>query len=132
MIEVNINTSSLIDGFLDSFIVPILPDMVENRIGLDHSYTQTVTSWLLGQNAIVSLVLRIPLGHFADKSSSKMSWLLWALVASLLGTVCTALAPSRKLNPKRSIPRSWWTNGDQSLCFSRLDWCRPFQKLSSG
>ncbi|KAE8378976.1 major facilitator superfamily domain-containing protein [Aspergillus bertholletiae] len=82
------------DSFLSSFIAPIVPHMVENRAGLDPSYTQTVTSWLLAENAMVSVILRIPVGHFADKSASKLKWLLWALVASFLGTICISLETS--------------------------------------
>lgn len=74
--------------------------MVERRAGLDPSYTQSVTSWLLAESAIVNIILRIPVGHFADKSASKLKWLLWALVASLVGTVCIALASSRMSKAK--------------------------------
>lgn len=77
--------------------------MVENRAGLDPSYTQSVSSWLLAENAVVSVILRIPFGHFADKSASKLNWLLWALVASLFGTICTAMESSRMFKTRTPV-----------------------------
>ncbi|KAI9371740.1 major facilitator superfamily domain-containing protein [Aspergillus egyptiacus] len=79
------------DTFLSSFIVPILPYMLEQRLGLDPAHTQTLSSGLLSGSAAVSVAVRIPLGHFADRSVSKRSWLLWALVIALVSTVFVAL-----------------------------------------
>ncbi|KAF7595395.1 hypothetical protein BBP40_006389 [Aspergillus hancockii] len=82
------------DTFLYSFIVPILPYMIEDRLHLHPSYTQSVSSWLLAETAAVSVVVRLPLGHFADKSACKRNWLLSALVLALLSALCVALGTS--------------------------------------
>ncbi|OQD84367.1 hypothetical protein PENANT_c013G06320 [Penicillium antarcticum] len=82
------------DTFLNSFIVPILPYMLENRISLDPSRTQSIITWLFFESAAVSVVLRMPLAHFADKSASKRKWFMWALVIALTGTIATAASSS--------------------------------------
>ncbi|KAJ5523187.1 hypothetical protein N7513_012731, partial [Penicillium frequentans] len=78
------------DTFLASFIVPILPYMLEARIGLDPSRTQRTISWLLAENAAVDVIVRIPLAHFADKSTSTRGWLLSALGIIMINTAATA------------------------------------------
>ncbi|KAJ5552257.1 hypothetical protein N7494_001635 [Penicillium frequentans] len=78
------------DTFLASFIVPILPYMLEVRIGLDPSRTQRTISWLLAENAAVDVIVRIPLAHFADKSTSTRGWLLSALGIIMINTAATA------------------------------------------
>ncbi|KAJ5114093.1 hypothetical protein N7456_002627 [Penicillium angulare] len=90
-------TALFTDTFLASFIVPILPYMLEGRIGLDPSRTQSMTSWLLAQNAAVSVIIRIPLAHFADKSPSKRKWFIWALVIAIVSTLATAAGTSLPL-----------------------------------
>ncbi|KAB8232380.1 major facilitator superfamily domain-containing protein [Aspergillus alliaceus] len=72
------------DTFLTSFIVLILPYIIESR----------ASSWLLAESAAVSVIVRIPLGHLADKSTSTRNWLLWALVIALLSSITIALGPS--------------------------------------
>lgn len=83
-----------IDTFLSSFIVPILPYMLEGRIGLDSHRTQSMSSWLLAESAAVSVIVRMPLAHFADKSVSKRNWFLWALVLAFVSTIATAFGSS--------------------------------------
>ncbi|KAJ5758079.1 uncharacterized protein N7511_006773 [Penicillium nucicola] len=82
------------DTFLNSFIVPILPYMIEDRISLDPSRTQSIITWLFFESAAVSLLLRMPLAHFADKSTSKRKWFMWALVIALTSTIATAASSS--------------------------------------
>ncbi|KAJ6092710.1 hypothetical protein N7486_007999 [Penicillium sp. IBT 16267x] len=82
------------DMFLASFIVPILPYMLEGRAGLDPSHTQRTISWLLAVNAAVDIIVRIPLAHFADKSTSSRGWLLSALGIILFSTIATASGSS--------------------------------------
>ncbi|KAI9044652.1 major facilitator superfamily domain-containing protein [Aspergillus affinis] len=88
------DTIVVTDTFLASFIVPIVPYIVEDRLGLNPRYTQSISSWLLAENTAVSVVVRMPLAHYADQSASKRSWLLWALVICLISTIATAFAPS--------------------------------------
>ncbi|RHZ45547.1 putative MFS multidrug transporter [Aspergillus thermomutatus] len=82
------------DTFLYTFLVPILPYVVEDRLGLDASLTQRISFALLSESALVAVVLNPFIGHYADKSASKRVWLLTALVAALLGSVYLALATS--------------------------------------
>ncbi|KAJ6175578.1 hypothetical protein N7485_002492 [Penicillium canescens] len=82
------------DTFLASFIVPILPYMLEDRISLDPSRTQSMTTWLLFENAAVSVCIRLPLAHFADQSTSKRKWFMSALVIALSSTIATAFSSS--------------------------------------
>ncbi|KAJ5933437.1 hypothetical protein N7454_005766 [Penicillium verhagenii] len=85
------------DTFLASFVVPILPYMLEGRVGIDPSRTQTTISWLLAENAAVSVIIRMPLAHFADKSTSTRGWFLWALGIALASTIATAFGSSLAL-----------------------------------
>ncbi|KAF7118905.1 hypothetical protein CNMCM5793_008541 [Aspergillus hiratsukae] len=82
------------DTFLYTFLVPILPYVVEDRLGLDSSLTQRISFALLSESAAVAVVLNPFIGHYADKSASKRVWLLSALVAALLGSAYLALATS--------------------------------------
>jgi len=84
----------LIDSFLYTFVVPILPYMIETRIGLDPEYTQRVSFALLSQSAFVSVIASPIIGHYADKSSTKRVWLLSSLVVCLVGTFALAVATS--------------------------------------
>ncbi|KAJ5920886.1 hypothetical protein N7466_009212 [Penicillium verhagenii] len=85
------------DTFLASFVVPILPYMLEGRVGIDPSRTQRTISWLLAENAAVSVIIRMPLAHFADKSTSTRGWFLWALGIALASTIATAFGSSLPL-----------------------------------
>ncbi|KAJ5745041.1 major facilitator superfamily domain-containing protein [Penicillium manginii] len=68
--------------------------MIEDRLGLDASVTQSASSQLLAVTAAINVFVRIPMAHFADKSSSKRSWLLWALAISFVNTLLTAFGNS--------------------------------------
>ncbi|KAE8148885.1 major facilitator superfamily domain-containing protein [Aspergillus avenaceus] len=82
------------DVFLYTFIVPILPYILETRLGLDVSLTQRMSFTLLAESAIASLVCSPFIGHFSDKLSSKKMLLLASLAAALLSTIVLALATS--------------------------------------
>ncbi|RHZ68361.1 hypothetical protein CDV55_107787 [Aspergillus turcosus] len=82
------------DTFLYTFLVPILPYVVEDRLGLDSSLTQRISFALLSESAAVAFLLNPFIGHYADKSASKRVWLLTALVAALLASAYLALATS--------------------------------------
>ncbi|GAB1197571.1 hypothetical protein APSETT444_006869 [Aspergillus pseudonomiae] len=84
-----------IDVFLYTFIVPILPYILENRLGLDVSLTQRMSFALLALSAVASLVCSPFIGHYADKMSSKKILLLGSLAAALFSTVILAMATSR-------------------------------------
>ncbi|KAI9925444.1 hypothetical protein MW887_005825 [Aspergillus wentii] len=82
------------DTFLYTFLVPILPYVLESRIGLDVSLTQKLSFALLSESAGISVLLSTPVGHLADKLGSKRGLLLWALVIALGSTLCIALSMS--------------------------------------
>lgn len=91
----NSSSGLSIDTFLFSFLNPILPYVIENRLGLDASYTQTVSSLLLAESAGVSVLISAPLGHYLDKSASRRMCLLWALVITMFSSITIALSTSR-------------------------------------
>lgn len=83
-----------LDTFLYTLVVPILPYMLEYRLGLNSSLLQTVSFWLLAETAGISVLLSIPIGHYADRIGTKRLWLLWALWIALVSTLGVALATS--------------------------------------
>lgn len=83
-----------LDTFLYTLVVPILPYMLECRLGLDASLLQTMSFWLLAETAGISVLLSIPIGHYADRIGTKRLWLLWALGIALVSTLGVALATS--------------------------------------
>lgn len=82
------------DTFLYTFIVPILPYMIEVRIGLDPDYTQRMSFALLSQGAFISVIASPFIGHYVDKSGTKRVWLLSSLVVCLVGTFALAVSMS--------------------------------------
>lgn len=87
-------TALFTDVFLIGFVVPILPYMVEDRIGQDPSITQTVTFALLAETALVAVIASPLVGHIADRFRDKKSLLLSSLAAALISSVCLALSRS--------------------------------------
>ena len=88
------------DTFLYTFIVPILPYMIEVRIGLDPDYTQRMSFALLSQGAFISVIISPLIDHYADKSSTKRVWLLSSLVVCLVGTFVLAVSMSGRFGEK--------------------------------
>lgn len=84
--------------FLKTFCVPILPYMLEFRLGKDGQLLQTMTVWLLAEDAAITLILSGPIGHFVDHSNSKRGWLLAGLVVASASTLGMALATSSKFH----------------------------------
>lgn len=89
-------TSFRADTFLYGFLVPILSYMLEVRLKIDPSQTQSLTSSLLAIHGFMTLVAAPIIAHFADKTSNRRMPLLIALVACAAGTVLVACTPSRK------------------------------------
>lgn len=87
----------IIDVFLYSFLVPILPYMLESRLHVDVALTQRYSFLLLSLSAGISVVVSIPIGYLADRSSSKKVWLLSGLGLVLVSTGAIALATSSML-----------------------------------
>ncbi|KAL2860829.1 MFS general substrate transporter [Aspergillus lucknowensis] len=78
------------ETFLFGFIVPILPYMLETRLGLDPSRTQNFTTTLLTVYGVISLVAAPFIAHFADKTPNRKGPLLLSLAACASGTVLVA------------------------------------------
>lgn len=68
--------------------------MLEGRLGIDPSHTQSLTSALLTLHGFFGLVSAPIIAHFADKSSNKRAPLLIALGGCIVGTLLIALTPS--------------------------------------
>ncbi|PYI07365.1 MFS multidrug transporter [Aspergillus sclerotiicarbonarius CBS 121057] len=82
------------DTFLYAFLVPILPYVLESRLGLDVALTQRMSFALLSETAVAALVTSPFIGHYADRLSSKRLLLVGSLLAALFGSIVLALATS--------------------------------------
>ncbi|KAJ5431244.1 MFS transporter, partial [Penicillium cf. griseofulvum] len=82
------------ENFLYSFIIPILQLMLEDRLRLDPTKTQTTTSALLSTHAFVCFISGPFIGNLADKNPSRKGPLLVSLGGEIVGTVIIAAAPS--------------------------------------
>ncbi|CAI7594520.1 unnamed protein product [Penicillium glandicola] len=84
----------LTDMYLYGFLVPILPFVLEHRLGLDASLTQRISTALLSQTALIMVVVSPLIGSHADRSGAKRAWLLFGLAGALLGSFILAMATS--------------------------------------
>ncbi|KOS46911.1 hypothetical protein ACN38_g2100 [Penicillium nordicum] len=80
------------ENFLYSYIVPILPVMLTERLHIDPSEVQYTTSLVLSTNAFVSLLTAIPTGYLADKIPSRQVSLLASLGLEAIGTLVIVFA----------------------------------------
>lgn len=79
-----------LDLYLYSFIVPIIPYMLTERIQIDPANVQAVTSALLANYALVCLISSPIVGHYADKTIDRKTPLLIALAIELSSAVTVA------------------------------------------
>ncbi|KXG49863.1 Major facilitator superfamily domain, general substrate transporter [Penicillium griseofulvum] len=82
------------DEMLFAFMVPLLPYIFENRLGLDTSLTQRLTSIFLVEGALISIVSSPFIGNIADRASSKKVLLLVLLVLTLISVLCLSITTS--------------------------------------
>jgi len=75
------------DLFLYGLVVPILPFILQDRIGVPHNEVQTYTSVLLACYAGASVIFSLPAGIIADKLPARQLPFLVGLVALLASTV---------------------------------------------
>ncbi|KAJ5360542.1 hypothetical protein N7517_009733 [Penicillium concentricum] len=82
------------DEMLFAFMVPLLPHIFENRLGLDTSLTQRLTSIFLVEGAFISIVSSPFIGNLADRASSKKVLLLVLLILTLISVLCLSITTS--------------------------------------
>lgn len=80
-----------LDILLFAFMIPLLPTILEDRIGLDPSLTQRYTSIFLTEGALVSIISSPFVGSLSDAISSKKPLLLSLLVLTLIASACLSL-----------------------------------------
>jgi MFS family permease len=85
-----------LDTFLFSFVVPILPEMLEERIGTNPEDTQILTSIILSMNALVSIGIAPFIAHLADKTSAKNRLLTVSWAINAIGTLLNAWPAKRE------------------------------------
>ena len=68
--------------------------MLEGRLHIDPSHTQSLTSALLTVHGFFALIAAPIIAHFADKTSNRKAPLLIALGGCIVGTLLIALTPS--------------------------------------
>lgn len=68
--------------------------MFQNRLHIDPSQTQKLTSAVLALHGAVSVISGPIIGHFADKSPNRKTPLLLSLLACIIGTGMISGAPS--------------------------------------
>lgn len=84
------------DEMLFSFMVPLLPYILEDRIGVDAAETQRLISAFLVEGALVSIASGPSIGDISDRAKSKKLVLLALLVLTLVSTLCLSIATSCK------------------------------------
>lgn len=75
-------------------MVPLLPYIFEQRMGLDVSLVQRITVLFLAEGALVSVLSSPFVGHIADRTSSKKSFLLYSLALVSVSSVGVAATTS--------------------------------------
>lgn len=80
---------------MHSYIVPILPTILEDRLHVDKSETQAGASLVLSLHALVSMLTSPLIGYLADKISSQKKSLIASLGAEMIGTIVIMVSPSR-------------------------------------
>lgn len=77
-------------------MVPMLPYIFEQRMGLDIAVIQRSTLTFLAQGALVSVVSSPIVGQVADRTSSKKNLLLVSLALAFISSAALAITTSRK------------------------------------
>ena len=88
------HTNNPSETFLYGFLTPILSYMLEERLHLSPSQTQTYTTALLATHGFIGLVSAPIVAHLAEKTPSQKKPLLIALAGCFIGTLMIALASS--------------------------------------
>lgn len=80
-----------VETFLYSFPVPILSYMIEDRLHIDASKSQNITTALLSLHGLIALVFAPIIAHFADKTPKRKLPLLISLAGCFVGTLLLSL-----------------------------------------
>ncbi|KAJ6126660.1 vesicular amine transporter [Penicillium sp. IBT 18751x] len=88
------NKLTQLDMFLYSFMVPLLPYILEKRLLLDPKRTQGLISILLAESALVSAFSSPVIASLIDSSNSKRSFMLASLCLAGVSTAVMAAAKS--------------------------------------
>lgn len=83
---VTVGTGIFTDLFLYSIIVPIIPFILEDRLGVARSNIQTYTSALLASWAGASFLSSPPIGILADRTASRKLLYMFGIGCLFLGT----------------------------------------------
>ncbi|KAE8382676.1 major facilitator superfamily domain-containing protein [Aspergillus bertholletiae] len=78
------------ETFLYGFVVPILSYMLEDRLRMDPSQTQRMTTATLTVHGFSSLVSAPIIAHFADRTPNRKTPLLISLAGCFAGTLLVA------------------------------------------
>ncbi|KAL4748052.1 major facilitator superfamily domain-containing protein [Aspergillus terricola var. indicus] len=82
------------DELLFSLMVPLLPYIFEQRVGVQSSHVQAYTSIFLTEGALVAIITSPLIGHVADRAMSKKALLLGLLMLTLASVLGLALTKS--------------------------------------
>ncbi|KAK6499006.1 hypothetical protein TWF481_011575 [Arthrobotrys musiformis] len=80
------------ETFLYGFIVPILPEILQDRNHVDPSDIQRITYQLLTLYGAVSMVCSVFIGELADRAGTRQTPLIVALGIALVGTFLLAVS----------------------------------------
>jgi MFS family permease len=87
--------------FLHQFLVSILPYVLEHRLSLDQSLIQGVSTALLAESALVSILVTPLIHRFTDHLGAR-TWLCLGLLGQVGGSMIIASAHSRKISRPQS------------------------------
>ncbi|KAJ9664553.1 hypothetical protein H2198_000204 [Neophaeococcomyces mojaviensis] len=82
------------DLFLYGLIVPVLPFMLQDRIGIPENKVQSYVSALLAAYAGASVLFSLPAGWLADRTNARQTPFLTGLAALLAATTMLAFGRS--------------------------------------
>lgn len=93
-IVVTVGVGIFTDIFLYGLIVPVVPFMLVDRVGVPKDQVQSTTSMLLAVYAAASVAFSPVAGWLADKASSRQLPFMLGLIALLLSTIFFATGRS--------------------------------------
>lgn len=81
-----------LDTFLATFIVPVLPRILETRIGLEGTEIQTSISIVLSIFGLTMIIVSPSIGMFIDRFANRKWPLVIGLISQMMATWSTAAA----------------------------------------